>query len=340
MAKNLNKQALHFSVITGDVIRSLIANHSESVYEVIKSTYLLHGAGQTVNPNSYFLRFPDQPAARIIALPAALCGDQSVAGIKWIGSQPANINQGLPRASAVTILNDYETKYPFACLESATISATRTACSAVLAAEYLHRQGKQIDCLAIVGTGVIAQHILQTFIAQGWQIEKLCLFDQDKSYSKAFASSLRENKLIKGAIEIADQLSDALKASDMVVFTTTAGEPYVNNPALFAHGSTVLNVSLRDLAPDVLLSAENVVDDVEHVLSANTSPHLTYQQCGHKDFIVGSIDQLLRGELRLSLDKVKVFSPMGMGILDIALAYRLYQLAKEENVCIDIDHFF
>jgi ornithine cyclodeaminase/alanine dehydrogenase-like protein (mu-crystallin family) len=94
----------------------------QEAIEVVAQTYLTHERGETVNPDSYFLRFPEEPANRIIALPAAIVdkqGEQSVSGIKWIASYPDNIHAGIPRASAVLILNDPQTGYPYALLEGA-----------------------------------------------------------------------------------------------------------------------------------------------------------------------------------------------------------------------------
>ena len=107
--------------------------------ELVEATYRLHGTGDSVNPPSYFLRFPDRPSSRIIALPASIGGELRVDGLKWISSFPENVAAGVPRASAVLILNDHDTGYPFACLESSIISATRTAASAALAADWLSR---------------------------------------------------------------------------------------------------------------------------------------------------------------------------------------------------------
>src|SRR3954452_439311 len=126
-----------FAVLSGKQVNSVLAGSEKSVVDIVENAYRIHGGGQTVNPPSYFLRFPDRPSDRIIALPASIGGEVQVAGVKWISSFPQNVAAGIPRASAVLILNDHDTGYPFACLESSIISASRTAASAALAADRL-----------------------------------------------------------------------------------------------------------------------------------------------------------------------------------------------------------
>ena len=126
-----------FSVISGAQVQKALRGQEKQITELVEATYRWHGAGDSVNPPSYFLRFPDRPSSRIIALPASIGGQVRVDGLKWISSFPENVAAGIPRASAVLILNDHDTGYPFACLESSIISATRTAASAALAADRL-----------------------------------------------------------------------------------------------------------------------------------------------------------------------------------------------------------
>lgn len=121
-----------FAIIPGNIIHKIITANLPRVVQVIEDAYLAHHQGITVNPDSYFLRFPDNPSARIIALPAHIgadpkIGSNGISGIKWIASYPANLKLGIPRASAVLILNDGQTGYPFACLESSQVGcALRT----------------------------------------------------------------------------------------------------------------------------------------------------------------------------------------------------------------------
>ena len=74
-------------------------------------------------------------------------------------------------------------------------------------------------------------------------------------------------------------------------------EPHVSDPSWFEHNPLVLHVSLRDLAPEVLLASANIVDDVEHCLRAGTSPHLAEQLTGNRDFLHGTLDDVMAGRV-------------------------------------------
>jgi N-[(2S)-2-amino-2-carboxyethyl]-L-glutamate dehydrogenase len=111
----MNNGIFDFAVIPGNVVSDIIRADYNRVIDIVEQAYHKHGAGETVNPPSLFLRFPDRPNARIITLPAHLGGDDAVTGMKWVASFPDNIVQGIPRASAVLLLNHPDTGYPFAC---------------------------------------------------------------------------------------------------------------------------------------------------------------------------------------------------------------------------------
>ena len=175
-----------FHVVPGSAVKTAIDGNRQKVFEAVEAAYRLHVAGESVNPNSYFLRYPDNPTARIIALPAHLGGEVKKSGIKWISSFPSNRAGNLARASAVQILNDDTTGYPLACIEASLISATRTAASAALAAE--HMSPVPFDgTLSIIGTGVIARSTVEWLLFRNWKFRNVSLYDVDRNEAERFA---------------------------------------------------------------------------------------------------------------------------------------------------------
>jgi ornithine cyclodeaminase len=327
-----------FSVINGTTVNKVINQNFQNIYDSIKEAYLLHDVGQTVNPNSYFLKFPQKPNARIIALPAYLGGKYNVSGIKWIGSYPDNVKKQFPRASAVLILNDYDTGYPFVCIEASIISAMRTALSAVLAAEYINKRVKKVKSVGFVGNGIIAKYIAKSFYKNGWEFVNTFLYDKNQDESKKFGKYI--NKEYCREVIISRSLEHLIKNCNLTIFATTAPVPYFSDFELLKHNPILLNISLRDLSPEILLLSNNIVDDIDHVLNANTAPHLVYQKTNNKDFINGTIADLINNEINLDEDKPTIFSPMGMGTLDLALGKTIYEYAIKNNLVTNIENFF
>src|SRR3712207_7480905 len=168
-----------FAVVSGAQVREALHGRETEVVALVEETYRVHGEGDSVNPPSYFLRFPDRPTARIIALPASIGGSVRVDGLKWISSFPENVASGIPRASAVLILNDHDTGYPIACLESSIISASRTAASAAAAADWLSRgrSGGRPTRVGFIGTGLIARYVHTYLAATGWSFDEIGVHD-------------------------------------------------------------------------------------------------------------------------------------------------------------------
>lgn len=325
-----------FWIVPSDAVSKVLQASVAQVKTTIAETYRWHEEGASVNPDSYFLRFPGKPTARVIALPAYLGGDVDRMGIKWISSFPSNSERGLPRASAVLILNDYSTGYPVACLEAAAISAARTAASAAVTASALLR-GRSPESISFIGTGVIAGAIA-TYLGTTAHFPKAFCYDLDPARARSFASTA--SVALGTAVNVVDDLESALHGQ-VVVFATTASRPYVPLSTRFARDQVVLHVSLRDLPPELLLEANNIVDDVEHCLKASTSPHLAEQLTGSRSFINGTIGQLLRGDdVQLDPDRPTVVSPFGLGILDIALGDYVLRRAIDHGDAVAIPGFF
>ncbi len=143
-----------------------------------------------------------------------------------------------------------------------------------------------------------------------------------------------------GRVTVCDSAEQVIRSSDLVVFATVAGQPHVEEVSWFTHNPLVLHVSLRDLAPQILLASTNIVDDVEHCLKANTSPHLVEQLTGNRDFLAGTLDDVMAGRVKVPADRPVIFSPFGLGVLDLAVGKYVYDQVASSGDLQVIDDFF
>jgi ornithine cyclodeaminase len=329
-----------FAVIPGAQVQRVLTGREDQVVEVIDDAYRLHCfGGGTENPPSSFLRLPDRSSCRIIALPASIGGQVGVDGVKWVSSFPGNAAVGLPRASAVLILNDHDTGYPFACMEGSIISATRTAALAALAAEWLGCARPRPTRIGFFGAGLIARYIHTYMVGTGWSFDETGVYDLAVDSVAGFRGYL-ERSGTAGRITAHDSAERLIRASDVVVLATVATRPHIGELSWFEHNPLVLHMSLRDLAPEVVLHSVNIVDDVEHCLTANTSMALAERLAGNREFLCGTLDDVMDGRVTLPVDRPLVFSPFGLGVLDLALAKYVYDEVARGGELRLVDDFF
>jgi len=316
-------------IIGASEVEAALKGLEESVLDAVQSAYETHSRGASSVPHSSFLRFPDSDKDRIICLPAFLGDDYQLAGVKWIASMPDNVARGMERASAVMVLNDRVTGRPTTVVEGSIISKQRTAASAALASKVL--ADGEPEAIGFVGCGPINTAVAQFLMSVWPNVGRFIAFDLDPARAEVLGEALHMRRPDLD-FSVAASLDEVLSECQMVAFGTTAITPYVDNLDACAPGATILHVSLRDLNADVILSNYNIVDDLDHVNRAATSIHLASQQEGHTNFVHSSLGDILLGKTNLpERDERKlIFSPFGLGVLDLAVA-DLVQRTIAEN---------
>lgn len=318
-------------------VTEILAGREAELIDIVSAAYTLHERGQSSVPHSVFLRFPGDRENRIIGLPAYLGGDESVCGMKWVASFPGNLAIGLQRATATILLNSARTGRLQAVIEGSLISAKRTAASAALAARLLTRE--QPDGVTLIGCGVINLEVLRFLRVALPTITQVTLFDRDRDRAAAFARSCQEAD--SGvSVRVAADAEQAMATHSLICFATTALRPHTRLSAC-RPGTTVLHISLRDVFPEAILRCQNVVDDPDHVCREGTSLHLAEQLTGNRGFIAASIGAILSAPetFHRDTDGIRVFSPFGLGILDLAVAKFVWRTARQRDVGLELDDF-
>ena len=326
-------------LLGGREVNDLLMDRETEILGAVRRAYEAHARNQTALPFSTFLRFPADDRNRVIALPAYIGDSFNVAGIKWISSFPGNIERHMNRASAVIILNSTQTGTPEAIIEGSIISAKRTGASAALAAQQIHKFDSETR-LGLIGTGPINFEVLRFLLAAQPLLASCVVFDLDATRAQQFAEKCAA-QFPNLKVTTSRAVADVLRSCSLIAIATNASRPHISDVSACSPGTTILHVSLRDLTPDIILASDNIVDDVEHVCRAQTSVHLAEQLTGNRSFIRCTLGEILTGEApaRRDADSIAVFSPFGLGILDLAVSSLVCDLARARKTGTVVESF-
>jgi N-[(2S)-2-amino-2-carboxyethyl]-L-glutamate dehydrogenase len=304
-----------------------------TILSIIKDATILIKNKDFCQPVKPYLRF-NNLSNRIIAMPAYAGGQFNSAGIKWIASFPGNIEKGIKRAHSVIILNDTETGFPIAMINTPLISGIRTAgVSGFVLKQYLEINDVQSLTCGIIGFGPIGQLHLQMLEACfGDKLERVLIYDPNLV-----------DREITGTYKIRDKImncsrwEDVYEESNLFITCTVSKERYVH--ATPKKGGIYLNISLRDFQPHFLEQVDvHVVDNWDEVCRENTDIEKAHLQFGlAKDNVLEMPDILDAGNLTSMAGKSFMFNPMGMAIFDISVAKYYYDLALSRNNFIGIE---
>ncbi len=300
--------------------------------ETVSQVLAMHARGQVNLPSKVILDMDERRHGRINAMPAHVRGGIDACGIKWIAGFPGNpARHGLPRASAVVILNDTETGIPQCIMEASRISALRTGAVTGVGARHLARPGA--TNAGIIGAGVQSRTQIEALRTVLTDLAEVRVFDVRREAVERFVAwaADRHHGL---RVAVADTAEDAVRGADCVVTATVADEPIVRaawlkEGVLFAHVG-----SYQEEEEQVILQADKIVVDVwEEVLHRRTPLLARMHEAGTIDRtrIHADIGEIILGDKpgRETDDERIFFSPLGLGSEDIAVAAAVYRRATE-----------
>jgi alanine dehydrogenase len=245
--------------------------------------------------------------------------------------------RGLPTIQGVLVLFDASSGVPLAVMDSATITAMRTAAtSAVAAAHLAHRDASTVT---FVGCGVQARAHLAA-LRQVRSIHRVFAFDVDTAAAERFAEHARAEHRVASAV--ATELRDATRASEIIVTSTPSRRALLHLEDV-AKGAFIAAVGAdneykQEIDPDLLREARVVVDDLDQCSRIGDLHHALAAKVLEPEDIRASLDQVVAGVRpgRMSEDEIIVFDSTGLAIEDVAAAALVYERAEQVGAGIDL----
>lgn len=186
------------------------------------------------------------------------------------------------------------------------------------------------------GAGVQG-HTQTEAISKVFDIEELRVYDVSHLAAEKFAEDMKD--AVKGKIIICDTVEEATDA-DALITVTQSHEPFLTTE-MIKPGTVVFPMgSYKEVTDEVILSSDAiVVDHIGQALHRGAMKALNEKGKLNEKNITATISDLVNGNKTIKdiANKRVICSPIGMGALDVALAYVAYERAKERHIGVEFD---
>lgn len=300
----------------------------------VRSALSIHTKGQSVQPPKVSIRpnYRGQSEPNYIAMPAFLGGDYNMAGVKWVNVGKMGACSTRPAITSLILLNDVETALPAAIVEGTLLTGVRTAAVTALATELLANPDAQV--LAIVGAGWQGRMHLQALSEVLPNLKEIRVYSRTFSKSKKLTEEFCQQ--IQCRLIAVSDAENAVRGADVVVSATSAEAPIIQGNWL-KEGVFYAQIGTHECTFDAVRSFDKVlVDDWEQVLQRGVQTLAVMARQGEWSSagLDGTLGQLINGVVpgRESVKEKIMFSGIGLGVVDLAIATRVYREAVRRGI--------
>ena len=262
-----------------------------------------------------------------IAMSAAL-DDMGVAGVKWVNLFLRQ-QEGYPSShDNVIVLSDIRNGSLKAIVSADRITTMRTAGGhAVVAARHLARLDSRV--LAVAGCGEEGRTGIRGFL-EAFELKELRVTDRSAQAMERVRAEYGGRVTVTACRDV----EEAVRGSDIVLMATTARTPLLK-ASWVRPGMTVIALSaFNDVDPALARSVDRWVlgylpADTRHVLREESVLSWDF---GPED-VDAELTRICAGvqKGRQSDEETILYSHRGMGALDVACAWSVYQKAMEQQ---------
>jgi ornithine cyclodeaminase/alanine dehydrogenase-like protein (mu-crystallin family) len=270
---------------------------------------------------------------------AGLGGDEPLFAAKVNGNFFENDRRfGLPRIQGLVVLCDARHGYPLAVMDSALITAVRTAAATAVAARHLARRDARV--VTVAGCGIQGRAQLRA-IAAVRQITHAFAYDTDPARAQAYAAEMRA--ALGFPVEAVEDRAAAVRRSDIVVTCTPARHAFLHagdvRPGTLVAAVGADSESKQEIAPDLLRSSVVVPDLLEQAATIGDLHHAIEAGVMTRADVRAELGQVVAGlaEGRRNDAEIVIFDSTGTALQDVAAAALVYARAARRNLGVVLD---
>ncbi len=256
----------------------------------------------------------------------------NIAGCKW---QSRIHKLGVSQSYGLNIINDLETGYPVAIMDSTWINSMRTAAATAVGVKYLSK--KNANQLGILGCGVQARTNTESILSVRPDIKKIKAYDINHENLRKYEMEI----VAKFGVEFipAQNPEEALSDADIIV---TATQVVRNAKGIIEDSWLKEGVFASDLdcgscwKKITLNSFDKIYTDDVHTLH-NYKQYDLFEGFPEPN---GELAKVILGEAigRENEDEKIIFINIGLALSDIIVGYKIYRIAVERKIGTELNY--
>ena len=298
--------------------------------DIAENVFRAHGEGKAIVPAKISLELKGvSPYTTWGNAMPAYFEPWNICGIKWIGANSDNPTKSqLPTLMGMIMLNDPETFAPIAILGAAWITAMRTAAASAVCAKYLAKKNSQTLC--IIGAGFQGRHQLLA-LQEVLPLSEVRVHDANPRAMNQFIEQMRARS--KASLKPEEEVEVAVKGSDIVVIAIT-NEAVFFKPDWIEKGMLICSLGETVMEYEALRKMDKIiVDHIEQTMHMGELKKWVEKGLISERDVYAELGEVVsRKKPARENDEERILAaPIGVASLDVATAFRVYNLAKQKG---------